>query len=241
MGLDYQKLWERHTKVQLIAGVVLSVTLVSSYSAQSRELDRQHVGLKGAVKLVREEEAKLKLKFGQLAVGKRAYARSDVYDEAGNLISAESMFRGDLVRMSYKYEANAERTEISKSGSTMRTRAVLRYDAQGRRIEEERHDDDGRIRRMLYTRDASGHIVQTIRYWDGERGPRATFTYDADGNVFERVNYNGTEGVEGIERYSYEFDGAGNWIKRTTSRGVLRRGQITFEPSLVTYRTLTYY
>ncbi|HEX8117816.1 MAG TPA: energy transducer TonB, partial [Pyrinomonadaceae bacterium] len=41
--------------------------------------------------------------------------------------------------------------------------------------------------------------------------------------------------------YAYEFDAVGNWVKMTTSVAVLEGGKVSFEPSEVTYRTISYY
>ena len=43
------------------------------------------------------------------------------------------------------------------------------------------------------------------------------------------------------EIYTYEFDTFGNWTKMTTSIAVIEGGKINFEPTEVTYRTITYY
>ncbi|HKC64263.1 MAG TPA: TonB family protein, partial [Pyrinomonadaceae bacterium] len=43
------------------------------------------------------------------------------------------------------------------------------------------------------------------------------------------------------EVYSYEFDAFGNWTKMTTSVAVIEGGRVSFEPTEVTYRTISYY
>jgi TonB family protein len=43
------------------------------------------------------------------------------------------------------------------------------------------------------------------------------------------------------EKYDYEFDGMGNWTRMTTSVAVIENGQMSFEPTEVTYRVIAYY
>jgi protein TonB len=43
------------------------------------------------------------------------------------------------------------------------------------------------------------------------------------------------------EVYAYEFDAVGNWVKMTTSVAMMEGGKVTFEPSEVTYRTISYF
>jgi hypothetical protein len=43
------------------------------------------------------------------------------------------------------------------------------------------------------------------------------------------------------EVYTYEFDAVGNWVKMTTSVAMIEGGKVTFEPSEVTYRSISYF
>jgi hypothetical protein len=43
------------------------------------------------------------------------------------------------------------------------------------------------------------------------------------------------------EVYTYEFDAVGNWVKMTTSVAVMEGGKVSFEPSEVTYRSISYF
>ncbi len=42
-------------------------------------------------------------------------------------------------------------------------------------------------------------------------------------------------------RYTYDYDAIGNWTQRTRARWVLKADTAYFEPSEVTYRTITTY
>jgi TonB family protein len=70
---------------------------------------------------------------------------------------------------------------------------------------------------------------------------KEVYKHDARGNVTEMVVYNNDGSVLSKEVYTYEYDAVGNWTKMTTSVAVVENGKISFEPTEVTYRTITYY
>jgi TonB family protein len=70
---------------------------------------------------------------------------------------------------------------------------------------------------------------------------REVYKYDDKGNISETVLINPDGSLISKEIYKYEFDSVGNWVKMTTSLGVVENGKISFEPSEVTYRTIFYY
>src|SRR2546423_3783163 len=70
---------------------------------------------------------------------------------------------------------------------------------------------------------------------------REVYKYDDRGNISE-MTLTGTDGsLISKEIYKYEYDSLGNWTKMTTSVAVVENSQINFEPSEVTYRTISYY
>ena len=104
---------------------------------------------------------------------------------------------------------------LSLRGSASRTRVVFSYD--GTQVEEQFYSGEGELyRKQVTTLDEKGNEVeQTVNEPRGNRTTRYA--------------------------YSYEFDAKGNWMKRTTSKWVTKEGKSFFEPSYVTYRTITYY
>ncbi|GAC1398776.1 MAG: hypothetical protein NVSMB56_13720 [Pyrinomonadaceae bacterium] len=70
---------------------------------------------------------------------------------------------------------------------------------------------------------------------------KEVYKHDARGNVTEMIVYNTDGSILSKEIYSYEFDTFGNWVKMTTSVAVVENGKLNFEPTEVTYRTITYY
>lgn len=70
---------------------------------------------------------------------------------------------------------------------------------------------------------------------------REVYSYDERGNISEMTLHDASGALVAKEVYSYEFDFVGNWTKMTTSVAVFENGRITFEPTEVTYRTISYY
>lgn len=70
---------------------------------------------------------------------------------------------------------------------------------------------------------------------------KEVYKYDDRGNIVEMTLHNDDGSLLSKETYAYEFDAVGNWVKMTTSVAVIEGGKVTFEPSEVTYRTISYY
>jgi len=70
---------------------------------------------------------------------------------------------------------------------------------------------------------------------------REIYKYDDKGNISE-MTLMGTDGsMLSKEIYKYEYDSLGNWTKMTTSVAIVENGAISFEPTEITYRTISYY
>lgn len=70
---------------------------------------------------------------------------------------------------------------------------------------------------------------------------REVYQYDDKGNISE-MTLTGQDGaLISKEVYKYEYDSLGNWTKMTTSVAVVENGAISFEPTEVTYRMISYY
>jgi TonB family protein len=70
---------------------------------------------------------------------------------------------------------------------------------------------------------------------------KEVYKYDDKGNIMEMTLQDESGTLLSKEVYTYEFDSFGNWTKMTTSVAVIEGGKINFEPTEVTYRTITYY
>jgi protein TonB len=70
---------------------------------------------------------------------------------------------------------------------------------------------------------------------------REVYRYDERGNIIEMTLLNTDGSVMTKERYDYEFDAMGNWTKMLTSVAVVENGETKFEPTEVTYRSISYF
>jgi Flp pilus assembly protein TadD len=93
------------------------------------------------------------------------------------------------------------------------------------------------------TYDAFGRKMDSVAYpVEGASAPgKEEYKYDDKGNIIEMTLRGDNGSVLLKEKYSYEFDEFGNWKKMTAAVAVSENGNITYEPSEITYRTLTYY
>ena len=70
---------------------------------------------------------------------------------------------------------------------------------------------------------------------------KEVYKYDDKGNIIEMTLFNADGSVMSKEVYQYEFDAMGNWTKMVTSVAILDGGKLTYEPTEVTYRAISYY
>ncbi|MDQ3918011.1 MAG: hypothetical protein M3348_06000, partial [Acidobacteriota bacterium] len=93
------------------------------------------------------------------------------------------------------------------------------------------------------TYDQKGNRVDNAYFLSagGTLTGKEVYKYDERGNMIEMTLHNGDGSLAAKEVYTYEFDALGNWTKMTTSVAVIEGGKVSFEPSEVTYRTISYY
>lgn len=93
------------------------------------------------------------------------------------------------------------------------------------------------------TYDAMGRKVDSVAYpAEGATAPgKEEYKYDDKGNIIEMILRGNDGSVLSKEKYTYEFDEFGNWKKMTTAVAIYENGAVAYEPTKVTYRTLTYY
>src|ERR1044071_5715636 len=93
------------------------------------------------------------------------------------------------------------------------------------------------------TYDATGRKADFVAYpVEGATAPgKEEYKYDDKGNIIEMTLRGNDGSVLSQEKYTYELDEFGNWKKMTTAVAIYENGTISYEPTQVTYRTLTYY
>ena len=93
------------------------------------------------------------------------------------------------------------------------------------------------------TYDATGRKIDFVAYpVEGATAPgKEEYKYDDKGNIIEMTLRGNDGSVLSQEKYTYELDEFGNWKKMTSAIAVYENGTISYEPTQVTYRTLSYY
>src|SRR5947209_9831829 len=93
------------------------------------------------------------------------------------------------------------------------------------------------------TYDQKGNRVDNAYFLEagGSLTGKEVYKYDDKGNIVEMTLHNDDGSLLAKEIYNYDFDAVGNWVKMTTSVAIIEGGRVTFEPSEVTYRTISYY
>lgn len=97
--------------------------------------------------------------------------------------------------------------------------------------------------RGIASYDPSGGKIDAVDYpVESNTLPgKERYRYDDKGNIVEMVVLGSDDSILSKESYEYEFDQLGNWTKMITSVAVYENGKVTFEPTEVTYRTISYY
>src|SRR6266404_244783 len=97
--------------------------------------------------------------------------------------------------------------------------------------------------RELTTYDPKGKKLDSVAYpVEGSTVPgKEEYQYDDKGNIVEMTLRAGDGSILSKEKYEYEFDEFGNWKKMTSAVAVYENGRLGYEPTEVTYRTITYY
>lgn len=144
------------------------------------------------------------------------------------------------------------------------------YDSQGKVKQEigKNIEDNKVFSRKLYSHDLKRNYTEVVEYnsdsvvpgkvgfiWNnqgkvseaigfsptGEILGKGTISYDEKGNI-AGVVYSLSDGSpEKREKYTYDFDGQGNWVKKTLYHWVTEEGQSSYKLMNITYRTIVYY
>lgn len=100
-----------------------------------------------------------------------------------------------------------------------------------------------RVLRGIATYDSTGTKIDAVDYpVESTTVPgKERYRYDDKGNIVEMVVLGSDGSILSKEAYDYEFDPVGNWTRMNTAVAVYENGKVTFEPTEVTYRTISYY
>ena len=225
----------------VITLLIFLVTAATSLG-QQKKTDLEHVGLKGKIKTVKVDEARLSNKSGQAVEGKKVQLETTTYGENGMLVKSVRVDAGARGDYFYSYDANGNRLELIRNAVTQsRVKTEFKYDGNGNRVEEIQTGDEGLVARTTYVYDSKGRCTEKRLFNKQGMFARRTYAYKTDDHPTEEAEYDPKGGLVGKQSYSYELDSTGNWTKRITSRDMVSNGKQVSEPAEVTYRTITYF
>ncbi len=220
---------------------ILFLSFIPWLSAQpARKTDLEHDLLKGYVKTIVVHFARLSNVAGKLQEGELAFQTAATYNEKGLL--AEKVFMEDRLKVQQRYthdpKGNRSITEIGRD----KTRVLnwqCKYDSAGNRVQDVISDFATMESRTTYKYDPKGNRTEETINARHRREWRKVYRHNDKGDVIESATYLAGKLVT-TEIYTYEFDAAGNWIKRITSVRQRNATQPVYEPMYVFYRTITY-
>lgn len=238
--------------------VVISTLRAGAAICQVRTSDVEHDGLRGKVRTVLMETAKLKERGGKTTESQREFVSKWTYERAGRL-AEEHIGQSQRV---YRYDSDGNRYErraarwmstppAAVDFQNQRGRAtdgsglfkwVSRYDSAGHRIEEAVFSAVNELHaRFVYKYDDTGRRIEVTYQAQGLQAKRITYAYDDLGKMKEKLEYKDSESSPSKRSQDFQFDSAGNWVKCTTMQLRKKDGKKDFEPVEVQYRTITYY
>jgi len=227
---------------RIVLPLLLGLVPVAASVGQQKKTDLEHAGLKGKIKTVKVEEAKLSNKSGTPVEGKKVQLETTSYGENGMLVKSVRVEAGSRGDYFYSYDANGNRLELIRNQVTQsRVKTEFKYDANGNRVEAVETGDEGLVARTTYVYDSKGRCTEKKLFNKQGMFARRTYTYKTDANPTEEAEYDPKGGLVGKQSYSYELDPTGNWTKRITSRDMVSGGKQVSEPAEVTYRTIMYF
>ncbi|HEY0100065.1 MAG TPA: hypothetical protein VGB76_14040 [Pyrinomonadaceae bacterium] len=177
-------------RVSIIA--LLVAALWGGANAQSKS-DREHDGLRGAVRALKLEAAEFTSKNGKSVEGARVLLRTVTYDARGNKTR----------QVVYNHDGSVAQTLVYAS------------DPQGRSTGYEEFTGTLSVpRKHVYVLDDKGNRIEySLVQPDGSAGEKSLYKYDARGNVAEESLYDHKGGL--ISRNVYAYDDRGRQVSQT--------------------------
>jgi hypothetical protein len=223
----YDKKGNRTEHVRSSAEGAISSKIVFTYNAQGNETEASQYNASGV------PESRTTSTYDAKGYRTESHSYADdgtltrriafIYDAQGNEIAAHS----------YTPEGAPESNTLSTYDDRGNLEETTWYDANG-----------GQEGQVVYTRDAKGTLLSSVAFDyapDGTLQSRTDASYDARGNPTEVVWSSDNSKFKRRETSTYRYDIFGNWIQRTTTKWVSKGSTSSFEPPVVTYRTIIYY
>ncbi|HEY7544524.1 MAG TPA: energy transducer TonB [Blastocatellia bacterium] len=236
---------------KLVLSLVLSL-LFFHPTGGAKKSDREYEGLKSDVRAVRIEKSSLFEKSGKWEEEARRVDEIVKYDAQGNLTDRTSYARGRAyVKTVFSYDAEGSRreeiTHLAKPGQkepneTEHYRRVYKYDKDGNRGEELFYSADGKLlEKTAYFYDSNGNVKETESSGKRLAGVSRCSIRRGDRGEELETTCKYSKSADSLKKtYEYEFDSAGNWIKRVMSMLINISSGETRLIKEATYRKIVY-
>jgi len=207
--------------------------------------DRENAGLRGAVKTVQNRSAIYDYKETQdkYIEGELVDSGREVYDVAGNLAEEWTYENGALTwKYNYQHDENGLllRQTWQPASADSAPPSTDKFDL-GEQINRKLRDFNStgifETESGKWVYDENGNNVETI---STKINTHSRTKYDENGRATQEEYF--TDGIlRWTDRYTYESDREGNWVKRTHFRMDEKFSSLGFTPFSVTYRQITYF
>ena len=150
----------------------------------------------------------------------------NTFDDSGRktgvtTFSAEGM---PFVKAIVTYRDDGKLTEVAVYASSVSGRMLVQ---------------SGKGKMVVLSDAIKDEMKRAPAHFDSLLTSRTVFTLDDAGHITEAATYAYDNSLVNRKKYAREFDARGNWIKEAVSSWNIKSSK--FEPSYVTYRTITYY
>ena len=240
---------------------LLTAALVHSAFAQTPKNDLGEDGLKGKVRSVTAQSARMSR--GGYSLESPRLSSTASYDEQGNFteqvlfdykgnISQKTVYKivdGDKTSKTEYIHHDYDPPPAMAAPSSGRAKprdprydTKYKYKYEGNKVERIIYFNNGaRGNRNVSTYDEKGNLINLELYTSvGELNFSRTSVFDEQGVETEKIYYNGDESLGEVYKYTdYEFDPRGNWIKRKAWQS--RGNKTDFQPYEIQSRTITYF
>lgn len=145
-----------------------------------------------------------------------------IYDGAGNLAARETYRQGELRdRDEFEYDGQGRRISARETDGAGNLTSETTYSVPDLEYEVVEYEDDGTIAERSVVVEGEHGVLSAETYLpDGTLENATYFAYDEDGLTLERRDIYTYESMgnvvtdEATTVYEYEFDEAGNWIRK---------------------------
>ena len=260
-ALEDRSFWERPSELEGATGPIRRITIGTKETLQTLELSPQGFVTEKITRARPDPSAasEERVRYQYDAAGKltgewvqdsddewiplRLYA----YDLQGRLAgeAAYHLCRTFSALHLYEYDEADRLIEQRRFESRRLSRRELRYSQSGRLETVQVYRNGRRFETAAYHYNERGQ-VSSIEWTlpDGTPARRMMSTYDERGNLLTRIERHPADAAsDRVETIGYEYDGLGNWTRRTIIRPVSpvdEEGQPLQDPVEVTERTIVY-